>query len=207
MQYRHAFGQICYQPIAAENGNLQGGKMKKANGKSKKTKVMFAFFISLFLCISAVNSSAQTGGQFSITQSVIANGGQSSNGGNFNVTGTTAQSVAGTNSTGNSFTLRGGFWQALFAPTAAGVRVGGRVTKENGMGIKGAIVILDGGRLSSSLIAITNGFGYFYFDDVEVGQFYLIGVTHKRYGFAQSIQPFNLLEEKMDIIFQASWEN
>ena len=54
-----------------------------------------------------------SGGDFTITRSVIAGGGGVSTGGGFLLRGTTGQLESGT-STGGDFSLRGGFW----APSA-----------------------------------------------------------------------------------------
>src|SRR5690349_13341997 len=97
--------------------------------------------VILFLMIPAA---AQSGGQFGITQSVIANGGADSNGGNFIVTGTTAQTSVGANPSGGNFGLRGGFWQAFFAPTAALVSVSGKVSTATGGGISNVRVLMTG---------------------------------------------------------------
>ena len=52
----------------------------------------------------------QSGGTFTITKSVIAGGGGRTTGGTFTLDGTIGQSVAGTNSTGGTFSLISGFW-------------------------------------------------------------------------------------------------
>jgi hypothetical protein len=74
--------------------------------KAKRRK---NFFVSLILLIS-FSASAQTGGQFAITQSVIAGGGQNSAGGAFSVDGTIGQTLAGNTLTGGAFSLASGFW-------------------------------------------------------------------------------------------------
>ncbi len=53
---------------------------------------------------------AQSGGTFTITKSVIAGGGGRTAGGTFTVDGTIGESVAGTTSTGSTFSLTSGFW-------------------------------------------------------------------------------------------------
>ena len=60
---------------------------------------------------------AQTGGEFEITRSVMAGGGQTS-GGEYAVTGAIGQPEADPNiATGGEFSVRGGFYSA---PTAEG---------------------------------------------------------------------------------------
>lgn len=76
-------------------------------------------------------------------------------------------------------------------PTAAIVGVGGRVINQNGSAISNARVILtDMNGVSRS--ATTNPFGYYRFDNIEVGQSYVINVRHKIYQFnQQSISVFD----------------
>ena len=82
-------------------------------------------------------------------------------------------------------------------PTSATVAVGGRVTNENGDGVSNAEVSLVGGGVSR--IARTNGFGYYRFDDVEVGETYVIGVTSKRYTFVS--RTVTVVEETPNLDF------
>lgn len=67
------------------------------------------------------------------------------------------------------------------APTAAQVDIGGRVTRADGSGIPGAIVMMTGE--NGSQTAVTNPFGYYNFADVTVGESYVLGVSHKRFIF------------------------
>ena len=157
--------------------------------------------LSFWVCLSAT-AFAQSGPPYEITQSVIANGGGTSNGGAFGVTGTAGQSAAGTNSTGGQFGVRGGFWQSFFAPTAAMVAVSGRVlTAQNG-GISKARITLTGGD-GPTRTALTNPFGYFRFDDVEAGQTYILIVRSKRYQFSNPTQVVFVSDEIADLNFFA----
>ncbi|MGQ0541596.1 MAG: hypothetical protein ACT4O9_07080, partial [Blastocatellia bacterium] len=87
---------------AKVNGKKPKGR-SKSSGRNRLTILAccFPYFISLCLCVSAVKftASAQTGGTFTITKSVIAGGGGRTAGGAFTVDGTIGQSVAGTTST------------------------------------------------------------------------------------------------------------
>jgi hypothetical protein len=74
--------------------------------------------------------------------------------------------------------------QAL-APLAATVSVSGRILT-GGAGLGGAVVTLtdiDGNTRS----AVSSSFGYYKFDDVEVGQTYFVSVRSKRYFFETQI--------------------
>src|SRR5205814_8754831 len=64
---------------------------------------------TIHLSTSHTNS-AQSGGTFNITRSVIAGGGGRATGGTFTMDGTIGQSLAGTTSTGGTFNLQSGFW-------------------------------------------------------------------------------------------------
>lgn len=167
-------------------------------------KLLITLFIALIitLVVCMANISAQSGGAFEITQSVIANGGAKSDGGTFSLTGTIGQPLAGTNSTGGGFTVRGGFWQDFFNPTAAMVAVSGRVTQADGRGISKARVILtDAG--GATRIVLTNPFGNFRFDDVEAGRMYIFSVSGKRYQFINNTQILMILENTGEVNFTA----
>ena len=145
---------------------------------------------------------AQTGGTFEITQSVISNGGGESIGGSFGLTGTSGQSLAGTNSSGGAFAVRGGFWQSSFAPSAALVSVSGQVLQANGGGISRARLNLTASNGTTRTI-LSSSFGYFRFDDVEVGQTYILTVFSKRYLFINNPQVITVLDEIGELNFTA----
>ena len=166
-----------------------------------KTYQETLFVLALCMCFS-VNVLAQSGGTFEITQSVIANGGGASSRGNFGVTGTSAQPLAGTISTNGQYSVRGGFWQAFFAPTAAMVAVSGQVlTSESNSISKARLTLTDGSGAIRG--ALTNSFGYFRFDDVEAGQVYIISIESKRYQFANPIQVVYVGDEITNLNFIA----
>lgn len=89
----------------------------------------------------------------------------------------------------------------LLAPTAAKVNVGGRVTNANGLGISKALITM----ISAGVVrtAYTAPFGYYNFDDVEVGQTLIIEVSHKHYAFKQPTQVIFLTEELTLVDFTA----
>jgi len=166
--------------------------------KNKLTTAIFSILIFL-----TANGVAQTGGNFAVTQSVIASGGgQNTSGGGFSTDGTLGQPLAGESSAGGIFGLRGGFWTSDVAPTAANVSVSGRVRTANGGGIRNVIVILTG---ANGVIrtAQTGTFGYFKFENVEVGATYIISVSAKRYSFSQPTIIRTIQEEIADLEFIA----
>lgn len=165
--------------------------------------------IGIILVVAIINIFAQvaTGGSYTLNQSAIANGGGTSSNNNYSVKGTSGQTAAGTTALGGNYSTRNGFWTILAAPTAANASIKGRVINENGRGIKNIIMILAGGNLTTPLVTRTNSFGYFEFEEAEVGQTYVISVTSKKYRFIQNSQIISLQEDLTDIVFQGSWIN
>ena len=146
---------------------------------------------------------AQTGGGFDLSHNVIAGGGERSTGGSFTLEGTIGQANAGNVSTDATLSLRSGFWEfGSFAPTAAGVSLGGRVMSANGYPIGRARITLNnaGGMIRHS---ITNPFGYYRFEDVPAGDTYLISVGHKIYQFGEPVRVVVANADDSDITFIA----
>ena len=178
--------------------------------KNNLCEIVNTTAMMLVLMVIGVSAQIATGGTYTLKQSVIANGGGRSTdavNNNYTVTGTSGEPAAGTNPAGGNYSARNGFWGAVLAPTAAGASISGRVITENGNGIQNVIVTLIGGNLTTPRIVRTGSFGYFKFEDAEVGQVYVISVTSKRYGFFQSSQIVTLQEDLTDIVFQANWVN
>jgi len=86
-------------------------------------------------------------------------------------------------------------------PTAGGASVEGTVVTERGRGIKNVTVILQNAASGEFRQATTNGFGYFSFEDIEVGQFYTMSVQAKRYRFENNTYSFGLIEDVAGFTF------
>ena len=163
-------------------------------------------FIVLVLQISAI---AQAGGTFEITDAVIAGGGDRSSGGSYSLEGTIGQGIAGSQSTGtssrqNMFALRGGFWTAeALAPTAAQVSVSGRVSLDQQTGMNRVRITLQNTATGESQTAIPSPFGYFQFENVEIG-FYLISAASKMFEFSPPAYTVNINENLTDITFSGA---
>ena len=165
--------------------------------------------IFLVVILSAYCSVAQiaSGGNYTLTQTAIANGGASgsgaSSGGNYSLEGTIGQSAAGTKQQTPPHTFQPGFWTAqTFTPTAASVNLGGRVLTTNGSGIRNVRVRLtlpDG----TTRTAITGTFGYYNFAEIPSGQTYILTANSKRFVFAAPTQIVTLFEERGDLDFIA----
>lgn len=86
-------------------------------------------------------------------------------------------------------------------PLAATVPVGGRVTNEIGSGVvKAQVRLIDSnGEVRTT---ITNPFGYYRFDDVEVGEVYVIEVISKSYTFPS--RTVMVSEEMSNVDFTAA---
>ena len=87
-------------------------------------------------------------------------------------------------------------------PVAAGVNIGGRIANATGIGINGTRVSMT--KPSGEVVTIkTNAFGYYKFEDLEVGSAYTIQVTDKRYQFANPTQIITLEDAVEDLDFTA----
>lgn len=94
-----------------------------------------------------------------------------------------------------------GFWQApALAPTAAEVSISGRVVKQDGTGISGAIVSITDAQGNTRSVR-TGTFGYYRIENVEVGATYTIQVISKRYQFNPQI--VNVEDQIQDLDFVA----
>jgi len=161
-------------------------------------KILTAFLALIFLNLTI---QAQTGGGFTITQSVIAGGGQNA-GGTFSIAGTIGQPVAGSALTGSPFAVTSGFWNfAPLAPTAASVTISGRVLTAKGSGLMRAIVsISDGSGELRSVITASSGF--YRFENVRAGETYIFEVRSKKYQFAPQV--VSVIEEITELNFTAA---
>ncbi|MGC2238850.1 MAG: carboxypeptidase-like regulatory domain-containing protein [Pyrinomonadaceae bacterium] len=93
-------------------------------------------------------------------------------------------------------------WELLSTPNAAQVSIGGRVMTADGQGIgKTTVGFTDSN--GAARTAITNGFGYYRFDNVSVGATYVLSASNKRYQFTQPQQVLFIEDEKDDINFIA----
>jgi hypothetical protein len=153
-----------------------------ANSMAMHYRVSLAFALTISISLVGLG---QSGGQFTIQQSVIANGGGASSSGIFTVSGTSGQSVAGVHSTGGSTAADGGFWNAApVVTTAATVSVAGRVSTASGQGIRNVRIVAtlpDGTKRT----CLTEAFGYYLLQDIESGQTLVITANSRRRSFAQ----------------------
>ncbi len=88
--------------------------------------------------------------------------------------------------------------------TAATSGVHGRAIGSNGRGISRAKIELTNTTTNATAIGYTNQLGYFNFQDLPVGDVYVIQIQHKRYTFEPSTQTFQLLEKLNELEFVAN---
>lgn len=159
----------------------------------------------VLLCFLTTIIQAQT---YTLEQTVVAGGGMSGGAGSsYALDSTTGQAAAGGPLQGNPFAMTLGFWNynALLAPTAANASISGRVLTANGQGIRNTLLVLTDNS-GASRYAQTGMFGYFRFEDVAVGETYILTVYAKRFRFAQPSQVITLTDDSTDVNFIADSE-
>lgn len=166
--------------------------------ESKDRILIVSILFSIFLIAYPI--SAQTGGTYDLSHNVIAGGGSRSVGGQFAVEGTAGQDLAGTLSGGGVYRIRGGFWafEAL-SPTAASVSISGRIRSSNKAGIRSVMLILTNAANGESRNAITNSFGHYRFDEITVGQTYILAAYSNRFAFKPNTLVITLIDELTDV--------
>jgi hypothetical protein len=91
------------------------------------------------------------------------------------------------------------------APTAATVAISGYVTSTFGRGILGIQLSLTDSQGNTRTATTATG-GYYRFEDVQVGETYILSASGKRYTFSQSVQVLNVNEETGEVNFIANAE-
>jgi hypothetical protein len=94
---------------------------------------------------------------------------------------------------------------APLAPTAATVPISGYVTSTLGRGISGIQLSLTDSQGNTRTVTSTSG-GYYRFEDVQVGETYILSASGKRFTFSQSVQVLNVNEETSEVNFIANSE-
>ncbi len=92
-----------------------------------------------------------------------------------------------------------------FNPTAATATINGRITTSNGNGIRNVRVSLTNQNGETSF-AVTTPFGYYNFQDLPVGETYILSVNSKRFTFAEPTRAVNLSEDLTNEDFVAQSE-
>jgi Carboxypeptidase regulatory-like domain len=166
----------------------------------------FSAAVAVTTFVSITVAQVASNPPYTLEQTVIAAGGGTSEGGAGNIykiESTIGQPVAGTNSTNGAFSLRGGFFTPLaFGTTAASASVSGRILTSDGRGIRNVSITMTGAS-GAMRMAFSSSFGYFTFENVPVGEVYILSVRAKQFQFCQSVQAISVLEDLTDINFIA----
>jgi hypothetical protein len=88
--------------------------------------------------------------------------------------------------------------------TAAPSSISGRVLSSFGAGIGGVRVSVFSPATGTTLTRTTNQFGYYTFNDLETGEFYMVTVSSKRYTFSDNTRSFTLNDSIGDLDFTAN---
>jgi hypothetical protein len=88
--------------------------------------------------------------------------------------------------------------------TASNASISGRVTTANGNGIRNAAMILTGNSLPAPVIVQTGSFGTYSFDNLQVGETYVLQVGAKRFRFTNPTHVITLQGDITDMDFVAN---
>ena len=170
----------------------------------RRREYFFKVCLVLVILISAQDIFTQSGGQFAVESSVVSGGGGNIAGGDFDLTGTVAQPVAGGYISSVPFHLYSGFWSPFLQPTAAPVSLGGRVRTTGGRGLGGVRITLVGidGNLTR---AVSSPFGYYRFDGLISGNTYILTVDQSRHAFDVPSIAVHLTDTIADLDFIAQF--
>jgi len=96
------------------------------------------------------------------------------------------------------------FRNTQLTPTAAPASISGRTVDSFGNGIGGTRVTVMDAQSGQTYFALTNPFGYYTIEGPEVGNFYIMTVSNKRYTFADDTRTFSLSDNLTDVDFIAN---
>jgi hypothetical protein len=164
--YQSDPGQVVNSfPVVINNGSGQGSPTSGLGSGSNR----FPFGVELRVCEIPVDG-------FTVTPQP-----EGSTGGQFRAEGNCI-----------IFTTAPGNQQLQFAnvralvPTAAPVKVSGRLLNLNGRAVSKARLVLTDSNGVTRMVT-TNSFGYYKFEDLEAGETYIIGGFHKSYTIAPQV--------------------
>jgi len=96
------------------------------------------------------------------------------------------------------------FHNSQLTPSAAPASISGRVLNSFGAGIGGARLTVVDAASGETFAAISNPFGYYTVEGTEVGNFYIMTVSHKQYVFADNTRTFTLQDNVSGMDFIAN---
>ncbi len=178
-------------------------QIKRRNKMKLSVKFILTAAVAI-LCFADADAQVSSNPPFKLDQSVVAGGGGTSTTNVYKIEGTIAQPVAGKTISNASFTIRSGFLTPPpFGATAALAKISGRVLTADGRGIRNVTIVLANGSSSLPRLARSSSFGYFTFEDVPVGEVYILSIRSKQYRFSQNSQVVSLFDDLTDISFIA----
>jgi hypothetical protein len=174
--------------------------------KIQRNTGLFALILTILFHVSIF---AQTGATYDLSHHVIAGGGEKSTSALYKLEGTIGQTSAGTVSSevtaspgASQYSLRGGFWAfESLAPTAAAVTLSGRILAAEGGAVRRVRVALIDTLTGSSRTTEINPFGFYSFEEVEVGRFYIVRAESLDFTFTPPSYAFVLMDERNDVDF------
>ncbi|CAN5502498.1 hypothetical protein BH10ACI1_BH10ACI1_19440 [soil metagenome] len=97
------------------------------------------------------------------------------------------------------------FKNLQLVPTAATASIRGQVLTVQGMPVSKAVISLFNASTSEMRTIQTNPFGYYSFEDLEVGNFYVLTINSKRYVFNNNTISFVLNENLENVNFEGGY--
>jgi hypothetical protein len=179
-------------------------KMSNSNSRSGQRAVIVVLAIALSVA-GNVPLSAQSGGSFEITNSVVAGGGGASKDvtkNRFGHEGTVGEHAAGTLLSKPPYAQTAGLWPSFIGltPTSPTASISGRVLTSDSAPLAGVTINLAGSR---TVRTITDANGVYSFKDIETGGAYTITPSRANYTFSPQGLAFSLLADKADAGFTA----
>jgi hypothetical protein len=99
--------------------------------------------------------------------------------------------------------MAGGWGLEFLTTTAANASISGRVTTADGLSIRNAEMVLTGNSLETPLRVSTSSFGYYTFDNLAVGETYVLTVNSRRFTFQVPSRVISLTDNAVDMDFIA----
>jgi len=163
---------------------------------------MKKFLLSIALCLISSSALAQSGGPFTLEQTVIGNGGWRSDGGIFTMLGTMGQSNSGSSAAGGRFNMMDGMW-AMEDPNEHSpfATITGQVFKQHGQGIPRVLVTISSANGSFRAETWTGAKGEYRFANVPTGANYLITVRHNNFEFEPASVVLFISQDRPNIDF------
>lgn len=175
--------------LAYVGRDLSGGQLM-----NRRRVSLASFFLVIFLSAGA---SAQ---MLQLEKAMTSTAGGESSGGSLTIETTVGQPFAGGSLTSTQYSAYIGFWAPEFAPTAAGVSVGGRAITAAGRPISQAVITLNNSA-GEVWAAKSSPFGYYQLDSVPAGETYIITISSKTFTFVDPTRIVVVHDQVTDLDF------